>query len=167
MFARFESYSPLLSSPASAACVALPLSLSLSLSLSIYIPGSSYSPLPDRLFSWLPNQCLKCMSRVPLATQCLLFQEICVCVWICVCLFPLSLHTNTHPSICPISTCAEALTPSRLTNESLPQPSVTFLAAFSSSNFSHPSISPPLSLTSPPLPSIFTSRRVKKAFPIP
>lgn len=169
MFAHFECYSPSLPasvcSPSTALssiclqfwclCRLCHTSLSLSLSsflilaLSIYIPISSSPPLPPPLFSWLLNQCLKCVSRVSLAqhlstaTHCLLFQEICVCVYVrsCVCLFPLSPHTNTHPSICPISTCAEAQPPGKLTNESLPQPSVAFLAAFSSFNSSLPSIS--------------------------
>lgn len=147
------------SSDACTTCVTLSLSLSLTshliLTLSIYIPSSSSHPLSPPLFSWLLNQCLKCVSKVSLAqhlstaTYYLLFQEICMCGHLCVSLSSHSAHTNTHPSICPISTCAEAQPPGKLTNESLPQPSVSFLAAFSF-NSSLPSIPP--SLTCLPMP---------------
>lgn len=73
-----------------------------------------------------------------------------LCVYVCVCLFPVSPHTNTHHSICSISTCSETQPPGKLTNKSLPQPSVVFLAAFSSCIFSVLSIPPPL--TRLPLP---------------
>lgn len=175
MFAHFECYSPLL--PASVCSFSTALSficlqfwclhclwhrhyLYLSLLL-LYSLSQSIFPAspPPLLFSWLLNQCLKCVSRVSLAqhlstaTHCLLFQEMCVCV--CACAFFLSPHTNAHPSICPISTCAEAQPPGKLTNESLPQPSVAFLAAFSSFNSSLPSIAPSLTRLPPntiPLP---------------
>lgn len=127
------------------------------LALWIYIPSSSSHPLSPLLFSWLLNQCLKCVSKVSLAqylstaTHYLPFQEICMCGRVCVSPSPLSPHTTAHPSICPISTCAEAQPPGKLTNESLPQPSVTFLAAFCSFNSSLHSIPPSLTcLCSPP-----------------
>lgn len=53
-----------------------------------------------------------------------------LCVYVHVCVFPPPPHANTHPSICPISTCAEVHAPGTLTNESLPRPSVAFLAGF-------------------------------------
>lgn len=144
-------------SDACATCASLSLALSLlfslMLTLPIYIFSSSSCPHPPPLFPWLLNQCLKCMSKVSLAqhlstaTHCFLFQEICMCG--CLCVFSLSPHTNTHPSICPISTCAEPQPPGKLNNESLPQPSVAFLTAFSSFNFFTPFLH--LSLASPHL----------------
>lgn len=78
---------------------------------------------------------------------------------VCVCASLLAPHTSSHPSICPISTCAEAQPPGKLTNESLPQPSVVLLPAFYSFNFFLSSISPFLSL--------FLSRRAKHPPPPP
>lgn len=117
--------------------------------LSIYIP--SFSTLI--LLFWLLNQCLKCVSRVSLAqlqsmaTHCLLFQETCTRVRVCPSFF-VSLHTNTHPSICPISTCAEAQPPGKLTVKRLPEPSVA-VSSFNS--------------TLTPL-SLFPSCRVQQLF---
>lgn len=51
---------------------------------------------------------------------------------VCVCLsFFVSLCANTHPSICPISTCAEAQPPGTLTVKRLPEPSVA-ISSFNS-----------------------------------
>lgn len=174
LFGHSSLLSPLFlfSSDACAACVTPSLSLSLSsslLALSIYIPSfSSLPPRPPPLFSWLLNQCLKCVSRVSLAqhlstaTHWLLFQE--MSVRVCVCsVSPLLPHTNTHPSICPISTCAEAQPPGKLTNENLPQPSVAFLAAFSSFNSTFSSIPQSLTQLHTP-PSLFPSCRVNSLF---
>lgn len=54
--------------------------------------------------------------------------------------FPPSPHTCAHPSICPISTCAEAQAPGKLSTESLPEPSVAFLVAVSSLDSPLPSV---------------------------
>lgn len=71
-----------------------------------------------------------------------------VCVRTCVSAFFVSLRTSTHPSICPISTCAEAQPPDKLTVKRLPEPSVA-ISSFNS--------------TRTPL-SIFPSCRVQQLF---
>lgn len=63
--------------------------------------------------------------------------------------FPPSPHTCAHPSICPISTCAEAQPPGKLSNESLPEPSVAFLVAVSSLNSPLPTAAPIFCTTLP------------------
>lgn len=94
----------------------------------IYIP-SSFSLI---LLSWLLNQCLKCVSRVLLAQHRSIASSSKTRARVRVCLsFSVSLCTYTHPSICPISTCAEAQPPGKLTVKRLPEPSVA-ISSFNS-----------------------------------
>ena len=146
MFAQFEckslslhlhTHSPL---HTRAACVTLSLSFSfcsLNLYFQLFLPSSSTSPvfLIAKSMLRVREQGVSGYPPPPLPRNLCMCVDKCVFVCVLVCV-----HADTHPSICPISTCAEAQPPGKLTNESLPPPSVTFLSAFSSFPLLHSSI---------------------------